>query len=294
MKKISPKIKSTVVDSFEHEWVPSSFDNLLIEIDHIVENASKNDALILYRGQADNDWLLDSTFVRNSITSLFKINNYFNLPQSIREQVSFHRSIASLFLMKFDKIIQPSREAIETEKTHGIDSYYELLKHIQQHPEKYSTVPFIQGTNLIDWTINQEIALFFGIFEGQKDNVKMRDSHGSLWIYDASSTGKILQTDKMQKTLNLMTEPEFLNAERSLPLMFHPRKQTNQERAINQRPIYIAQMDFRYDLADIWANSDKIGNNMTFIKIHILKEIKKELAKHLEQNRITEDYVFPI
>lgn len=293
METLSPKIKSTFVDPFEHEWVPSSFDNLLIEIEHIHKRASKDDALILYRGQADNDWLLDSTFVRNSILSLFKINNYFDILRSIREQISFHRAIASLFLMKFDKIIQPSNEAVEIEKTYGIDPYYELLKNIQQYPENYSTIQFIQGTNLIDWTVDQKIALFFGAYEGQKGEVKLRESHGSLWIYDASSTGKILQTDKMKKILSLMAAPEFLNAERSLPLMFHPKKQTNQKRAKHQKPIYIAQMDFRYDLADIWAISDRNNKKMTFVKIHILKDIKSKLVKYLERKGIDENYVFP-
>ncbi len=294
MKKLSPKIKTTISDSLEYEWIPSSLDNLLIELDHIIEKASENDALILYRGQANNDWLLDSTFVRNAIRSLFKINNYFSLPISIRHRVSFHRVVTSLFLMKFDKILRPSKEAIRAELAHGIDPYFELLKNIQQYPEKYTEVPFIQGTNLIDWTNNIEVALFFSVYEGQRGNIKMPTCHGSLWIYDASSTGKILQTDKTQRILKLMESSEFLNGGRSLPLMLHPQKQTNQERAKNQKPIYIAQMDFRYDLADVWATYDNTNNgNKSFIKVHILEDIKKELSKYLEQKGITENYVFP-
>ena len=165
MQKITPKIKSTIVAEHEYEWVPSSLDNLLKEIDHISKIVSKDDALILYRGQANSDWLLDSTFVRNSIVSLFNIDNYLALPASIRQRVSFHRAVASLFLMKFDRIIRPSKEALQKELSHGIDPYFELLKHIQQYPEKYIDVPFIKGTNLIDWTYNVNIALFFSIFD---------------------------------------------------------------------------------------------------------------------------------
>ncbi len=172
MKISIPKLKSTIISSDAREWIPSSLDNLLKEIDNISTIGNRNDSLILYRGQTNNNWPLDSTFVRNSITALFGIKNYFDLPPSIRYRVSFHRSIASLFLMKFDKIVKPSEEAFTKESSHGIDPYFELLKHVQQYPEKYLEVPFIRGTNLIDWTNVLDIALYFATFEGQENKKK--------------------------------------------------------------------------------------------------------------------------
>ena len=195
MKIFNPILKTTITSSDTREWVPSSLDSFLKEIDNISKIGNKEDSLILYRGQNNNDWPLDSTFVRNSITALFGINNYFDLPPSIRHRVSFHRSVASLFLMKFDKIIKPSEEAFIKESSHGIDPYFELLKHVQQYPEKYLEVQFINGTNLIDWTNVFDIALYFAVFEGQEKNRKISDGHGALWVYNASSTIGILQTD---------------------------------------------------------------------------------------------------
>lgn len=293
MNIYSPKLKSTITNSDAREWIPSSLDNLLKEIDNISNIGHRNDSLILYRGQTNNDWPLDSTFVRNSITALFGIKNYFDLPPSIRYRISFHRSIASLFLMKFDKIIKPSEEAFKKESSHGIDPYFELLKHVQQYPEKYLELPFIKGTNLIDWTNVLDIALYFATFEGQEKNKIISSGRGALWVFDGSSTGGILQTDKMKRTMDLMTSEEFLSGEKTLPLMFHPQKQTNQQRASNQKPVYIAQMDFRYDLADVWASYDKEKNNKTFIKIHIQDTIKHDLANHLESKGVSEEHVFP-
>lgn len=90
-----------------------------------------------------------------------------------------------------------------------------------------------------------------------------------------------------------MTSGEFLNGERTFPLMFHPQKQTNQQRASNQKPVYIAQMDFRYDLADVWSSFEKEKNYKIFIKIHIQDSIKYDLANHIESKGVSEEHVFP-
>lgn len=293
MKFFNPKIKSTIHDFGAREWTPSSLGNLLKEIESISKFADKNDTLVLFRGQANNTWPLDSTFVRNAIEALFGVNSYTALPKSIRHRVSFHRAIASLFLMKFDKIIRPSEEAFEKESSHGIDPYFELLKNVQQYPENYSTLPFITGTNLIDWTNSLDIALYFATFTGREDAKTITDEHGAIWVFNASSTGKILQTHKMEKTIEMMTSTKFLGGNKSLPLMFHPQKQTTQQRASNQKPVYIAQMDFRYDLADVWACYEKKRANNTFVKIHIKDTIKHEIAKFLKSRDVSENHVFP-
>lgn len=293
MKIFSPRLKTTITSPDTREWIPSSLDNLIKEIDTISKISHKNDSLILYRGQNNNNWPLDSTFVRNGITALFGIKNYFDLPLSIRHRKSFHRSIASLFLMKFDKIIKPNQEAFTKESSHGIDPYFELLKNVQQYPEKYLEVPFIRGTNLIDWSSVHDIALYFTVFEGQERKRKISDGHGALWIYDASSTGGILQTCKMKKTMDLMTSGEFLNGERTFPLMYHPQKQTNQHRASNQKPVYIAQMDFRYDLADVWASYENQNDKRVFIRLILSDDLKINAAKYLETKGVNEDFVYP-
>jgi len=71
MKKIVPRIRSTVCSQDLREWVPSTVGNLLKELEHIAKANEKEDHLMLFRGQSNIDWPLDSTFVRDSITRLF-------------------------------------------------------------------------------------------------------------------------------------------------------------------------------------------------------------------------------
>lgn len=294
MKKLDPIIKSTILSPDGREWIPTTTDNILWEVDHIVKAGEEDDHSILFRGQCNSDWLLDSTLVRDGISKLFGIANYQTIPNSIRQQVSFHRLMASILLMKFGTIWKPSKEAFEKEQSHGIDPWFELLKNVQQYPENYNNIVyFTQGTSLVDWTVSQDIGLYFAVFDGVRDKRQIAPTDGALWIYDSSSTGKILQEVKVEKILNLMAEANFLNGERTLPLMFHPSQQTRQLRAENQKPIYIAQMDFRYDLADVWASYESQGNERVFVKLHIQQHLKPGLAKHLDSKSITEDYVYP-
>jgi len=293
MKIVDPKLKSTVCSPDRREWVPSTVENFLTERDHIVKAGEDKDHLILFRGQRNSEWLLDSTFVRDGVAKLFGISDYQAIPNTIRRQVSFHRLMASLLLMKFGTIWKPSKEAFAKEKSHDIDPWFELLKNAQQYPENYNSVYFTQGTFLVDWTISQDIGLYFSVFDGPRGNRQIGPTDGALWIYDGSSTGNIQQVVKVERILNLMTEADFLNGEKTFPLMFHPPKQTRQLRAENQKPIYIAQMDFRYDLADVWASYESQGNERAFVKMRILRHLKQGLAKYLESQNVTEDHVYP-
>ena len=293
MKKLGPKLKSTVCSPDGREWVPSTLDNILIELDHIAKTCEDEDHLILFRGQCNHEWFLDSTLVRNGISRLFGITNYQKIPNSIRRQVSFHRLMASVLLMKFGTILKPSKEAYAKENSHGIDPWFELLKNAQQYPEDYNEVYFTQGTFLVDWTMSQNIGLYFAVFEGLRSNRQIGSDDGALWVYDGSSTGNILQELKLERILNLMTEADFLNGERTFPLMFHPRQQTKQLRAENQKPLYIAQMDFRYDLADVWASYELQGNEKVFVKLRIQQHIKSALARYLDSQSVTEGHVYP-
>ncbi|HKI51470.1 MAG TPA: FRG domain-containing protein [Geothermobacteraceae bacterium] len=289
----TPKIKSTIASPDCREWVPTSLDNLLKEIDHLTKTDAETDSLTLFRGQANEEWPLDSTFVRNSIKNIFNIRNYQKIPISIRHQLSFHRTIASLLLLKFGGIYKPSQEALEKEISHGIDPWFELLKNMQQYPEEYDQVDFIKGTFFIDWTYSLDIALYFATYNGIGAERKTGQIDGAIWLFDSSAVGKILQIEKLGKIFKKMTNNEFLNGEAGLPLMFHPIRQTNQRRATNQTPIYLAQMDFRYDLADAWAGFENQANKWVFVKIRILNSIKNDLERYLHNKGIDESFVYP-
>ncbi len=293
MKSIEPKLKSTESSPDYREWVPSNIDNLFIELEHIINSCEGEDPLTLFRGQSNYEWPIDSTFVRNCIRNLFGIRDYRALPNSIRHQISFHRAIASLLLIKFGTIWKPSEEALEKEKSEDIDPWFELLKNMQQYPEKYSFIHFIDGSFLIDWSQSQDVALYFSIFTGKGSSRQISSTNGALWVYDAGSTGKILQVIKLGDILKLMVGKDFLNADKTFPLMFHPEKQTRQIRATNQYPIYIAQMDFRYDLADVWASYEMQKLKKVFVKLIIQDAIKRQLPNYLESKGITENIVYP-
>lgn len=290
MKRLAPAIKSTVCSPDLREWVPSSVENFLRERDHLVKAGEVKDHLLLFRGQSCSEWLLDFTLVRNAILTHF---GHPLVPNTIRQHVAFHRLIASMLLLKFGVIGKPHEEALAAEKNYGIDPWFELLKNVQQYPEKYEAVDFVKGTFFIDWTISSEIGLYFAVYNGQPGSRRIDATDGALWIYDSSSTGNILQKDKLEKILGLMAGADFLNGDKTLPLIFHPQQQTKQVRASNQRPVYIAQMDFRYDLADVWANHELQANQSVFIKLRVQTHLKSGLAEYLESQAITEEHVYP-
>lgn len=290
MKLIKPKIKSTEHSPDYREWVPSSFESYLIELDHITSSCEGNDPAPLFRGQTNYEWFVDSTFVRNCIQHIFDISDYHILKKEIRQSVAFHRTIASLILLKYGTVWKPSRELIEREKIDDIDSWFELLKNLQQCPEKEY---FINGTFLLDWSRSKDIALYFATYKGKGEARSVSSGHGAVWICDAVATGKTLQTKKVGEILPLMSSEEYLNGNKTFPLLFHPPKQTFQARSINQIPVYIAQMDFRYDVADIWADYEDRNNKRVFIKLILNEDLKNSAAKYLESQGITEDFVYP-
>jgi hypothetical protein len=290
MRIIQPKLKSTKHSDDFREWVPSSFDAFLSELDHIISSCEGEDPAPLFRGQTDYEWFLDSTFVRNCIQHIFTISDHHKLKNEIRHTVSFHRTITSLLLLKFGTVWKPSQESYKREKHDGIDPWFELLKNLQQYPE---TDYFINGTFLVDWSRSKDIALYFATYSGKGETRVVSSSHGALWICDAAATGNTLQTKKLGEILSLMSSEEFLNGNNTFPLLFHPPKQTFQPRSINQLPVYIAQMDFRYDLAEVWAGYEEKNEKRIYIKLILRADIKKGAAKYLESQNVIENSVYP-
>ena len=290
MRIIQPKLKSTEHSDDLREWVPSSFDSFLIELDHIISSCDGEDPAPLFRGQTNYEWFVDSTFVRNCIQHIFTIPDYHKLKNEIRLTVSFHRTITSLHLLKFGTVWKPSQESFEREKYDDIDPWFELLKNLQQYPERDY---FINGTFLVDWSRSKDIALYFATYRGKGETRSVSSGNGAVWIFDAVSTGKTLQTKKLGEILSLMSGEEFLNGNKTFPLLFHPPKQTFQPRSINQVPVYIAQMDFRYDLADVWATYEDKNKKRVFIKLILSENLKNSAVKYLESQGVTEDSVYP-
>ena len=295
MELIEPCLKSTHHSDDFHQWVPSTLENLLTELDHIISSCEGPDPAPLFRGQANYKWLLDSSFVRNAIKRLWGLPDYQELKTTIRHSVSFHRAIASLVLLKFGTLWKPSNQLIELERTENIDPWFEYLKNLQQYPEKYPEFDgFIRGTFLLDWSLKKEIGLYFSTYDGKGDQRRILQGHGALWICDAVATGNTLSVKKLGEILNLMSKPEFVEGKvANVPLVVHPPKQTLQPRAVSQVPVYVSQMDFRYDVADVWANMEPQRKKRIFVKLIIHEGIKEALAQYLESKGVSEDNVYP-
>lgn len=291
MKVISPKLKSTEHSPDYREWRPSSFESLLLELDHIISFCEGENPIPLFRGQTNSQWFLDSKFLRFSIQNIFKLKDHHQLPDSIRQNISFHKAITYLFFLKFGTIGKPSPESFEAERVHDIDPWFEWLKNLQQYPENDR---FIKGTFLLDWTWSKDVGLYFAIHQGRGGNRVVSSGDEALWIYDATSTGSILQKKKLGEIITMMENDEFLNGTKTFPLLFHPLNQTIQSRSTNQDPIYIAQMDFRYDLADIWGSYEDQHQKKVFIKLIVPEKAKVKAAEYLEAKNVTEEYVYPI
>jgi hypothetical protein len=290
MELIQPSLSSTECDPDSRQWVPVSLDALFREMDHAIEQCDGQDPAPLFRGQRDYEWPLDSTFVRKSIEKLFGLSDYARLNPQIRVSRDFHRAIACLLSLKFGVVGIPSSELRRYEREGHGDAWYEFLKNIQQYAENDS---FIDGTFLLDWTRCRDIALYFAVYEGKGPERKISRGHGAVWLFDAASTRKTLQTQRLGEIMALMKTAEFLNCAHGLPLMFHPQCQTDQPRARNQLPVYISQMDFRYDLADAWAVFENEHQKRVFIKFVVRESIKPVIAQYLEAHHVTESVVYP-
>jgi len=169
MKLITPKLKSTEHSPDFSQWAPTTFDNLLIELNHVVTSCEGPDSAPLFRGQTNNLWPIESSFVRKAIQHLFGLENYFELNKKIRHSVSFHRAVTSLLLLKFGTVWELNEELLNAEKSHEIDPWFELLKEKQQYPENDT---FIEGTCLVDWTVSSDIGLYFATFQGRGKNME--------------------------------------------------------------------------------------------------------------------------
>lgn len=266
------------------EWVPSSLDNLLREVEYLAGNCNGDDPIPLYRGHADYQWKLDCTLVRNLVAGEYIYEPPYPRP------VSFHTKVVDVLREKFGKFWKPSLEAFEKELSHGIDPWFELMKYFQQYAEKDSKP---KGTFLIDWTTDRNIALYFATYIGRGTSRAFRSGPGALWIWDPVPTGKVLQTKKLEEILSLMRADAFrIAANHSVPLILHPEKQTRMLRSIRQKPVYVSQMDYRYDLADVWACMENASSYLVFKKIILADTLLQECGTHLRQQGIGEDTVY--
>ena len=209
--------------------------------------------LTLFRGQRERKWLLDSTFARTCKRIIFGIEPWETIRfKEFRLSVEHQQVLLNLFFFKFDFVARPSQELQGLEETNGIDPWFEFMKRLQQYPEEDSS--HLKGSFILDWTKNLDVAIYFAN--------EAREGEGALWIADVTATGKTLQIIKVKEILDKMGDAGSRNASLGIPLIFYPQKQLAQKRATNQDPVYIAQMDLRADLSEVWDNVQKANERI--------------------------------
>ena len=83
------------------------------------------------------------------------------------------------------------------------------------------------------------------------------------------------------------------DASLGVPLIFHPKKQLTQKRAANQQPVYIAQMDLRVDLSEVWDRLQNHQAERILVKLVLPVGTEQECARYLNEKGMTKDLLFP-
>ncbi len=222
--------------------------------------------------------------MRSCKKKLFNIEPNIPLNPSILNSLDYHRVLINLLLLKFRVLVNPCKELVLLEEDEDIDPWFELCKRYQQYPEE--DIDNFSGTFFLDWSKSKNIALFFAN-EG-------RTSEGALWICDAHATGKTLQEKKIHEILKLMDREGNQNKSLGTPLLFYPPKQIHSQRANNQEAIYFAQMDLRYDLAQIWRHQETQNNQeCIYIQLILPDSTQGEVEKYLCDHGITKTFIYP-
>ena len=283
MKVPSPKLTSTKVGNSPWEWIPKTFEEFLAELEFVATHCKELGHLVLYRGHRDRKWLLDSTFVRSCKANVFQIEPWQKLRfEDFRMSAKHQQIVLNLFFFKFDFVARPSTELLNVAEKTGVDPWFEFMKRLQQYPGEETYFP---GTFVIDWTQNMDVAMYFAN--------ESREGEGALWIYDATATGKTLQVIPVQEIMQRMDEVRMRDASLGIPLIFHPKKQIAQKRATNQAAVYVAQMDLRVDLSEVWDNLQNDEAEKILIKVVLPAGTEQECTNYLNKKGIIKEFIFP-
>lgn len=295
MKDLKPLLPSTTFGATAWEWVPSDWPSFLRELEGIVEHGRRLDHLLLFRGQRQRAWLLDSTFARECKTHLFRIDQRERLSRVVEVTIEHRQLVTQRLLFKFGIATRPSPELFGLETANGIDPWFEWMKRLQQYPDLDKPHPqlgfgerYLPGTFVMDWTQNPNVALYFA-------NGSTRSGDGALWVVDATATGKTLHRDRSVRwMLDQMEAASQGNDSLGVPLIFHPRAQINYPRAARQESVYIAQMELVYDLAEVWDwNQREAGIEQIILKLVLLAGTHGDCERYLSDRGVTHEYLFP-
>jgi len=148
----------------------------------------------------------------------------------LHNSVDLNAALTGLLLLKFGSLVGPSADLLQLEADQGIDPWFELMKRYQQYPAE--DMPELPGTNLLDWSRSQDVALYFANEE--------RTGAGAIFVCDATATGKTLQVIPVAEILSKLRNRVLDRLPQGAPLLFSPKRQIGYERAKNQQAAYFA------------------------------------------------------
>ncbi len=284
----TPLLSKTEVALNNYEWRPGSFKDFLAELNHIKDSLEE---ACLFRGHRQIDWLMDSTFSR-SLKQMLKLPITQQYPEQAWDDVELQHYLAKLWLQKVDAV-QLNPDLLKTEPQ-GIDPYFEYHRHHQQNPDaEYINDVDPKGTNFVDFSYDWRVGLYFA-------NCKRDEKEeGALFIVRQTVLGPVLLTKPFSHTIEALRDVLVLNpktAYSGLPLMVHPKAHMNNSldpKPKRQDAVYIAQMDFRFDLGLSWELRQLTTGKQVFIKLILPAGSQEEVAAFLEGQGITCEYLFP-
>jgi hypothetical protein len=285
---ITPSVPTTEYGSKPYEWIPNCFESFIQELEQIKNNCISLNHLAIFRGHRNSRWLLDSTFIRHVKENILGISAISKIISDYRDSLELHRMLGGLFLYKFGTQTTPSQRLFDLAEKQGVDPWFEWMKRIQQHPEE--DLGPLWGSFLIDWSQNEKAALYFA------NEVRHPLMDGAIWIADVNAMGKVLHTEiTVEEILGMFQEALHNDKPFGLPLVFYPKIQIASQRANNQDAIYVAQMDLRYDLAEIWIQKefDLEDDERIFIKLILPKGTQDLCNKWLIENNVTQKFIYP-
>ncbi len=286
----SPSRKNTVVSDCGHEWRPRDLPSFKEELEALLFNI--NEACI-FRGHRKNEWIIDSTFAR-SLKKEQKIPLTQRYPEDQINEVIHQHSTAAKWIAKVRKIaLSPNLQSYSSQ---GIDPLFEFHRHLQQNP-KDSSLNDIHpyGSNLIDFTLDWKVALFFA------NSKRNSNDEGALFVVRRTAMGEILHRgnvpfqDTIQSlTDHLLKDPDKLYG--NLPLWIEPDFQLNNLLDLKpnrQKAIYLAQMDLRIDLGHSWELLSEETSMQVFVKLILPKGTFNDVQNFLKREGISQEYLFP-
>jgi hypothetical protein len=241
-------------------------------IEELMELLRKRQERYYFRGQANHEWVLNSTLareLRGQTTYLPRIN----IPKEpletwgIREQLNYHKIILSRW--------EPTEELLERLSGKG-DPYFEIIRHVQQeklNPKIHNAISN-HPTPAIEFSDSEMIALFFAA-----DEVVGTDVDGAIFCLEKTIVSRDISFPFALTRMKLFGE--------ITPCVIAPGREINDlgnPKPKRQEAIYVFQRDLRNPI-DHYLQIEKIVINCAF---------KIEIKTWLSAQGITEEYVYAL